>query len=185
MKKNSIIFVGLAIATVIALVVYNSAEPKDEQQLSGTSAMLPTPTQGTTLRGFEATPTAIVSSETNFVGETTKGGIPVGGTTPTLTPQVAHPGVSQTNQVVRLTDNGFLPNSIVGKVGTTVLFINESAVSMRLNEDIVGNVRVLEGFGMVENLGKNGMYEYVLRGIGKTSIANSNKPNQKATLEIR
>jgi hypothetical protein len=188
MKKNSIIFVGLAILTVVALVFYSSTKSKDGKQLaSGVPVNSPTPTQGASLRGFESTSTTGVNEDAGSLNqaEMTKGGLLVDPVTPSLVPQQGAQGVAKNTQVVRLTDGGFLPTIITDKVGMTLLFVNESAISMRLNEEVVKGARVLLGFGMTENLGKNGMYEYVLRAQGKATIVNSNKPTQKIVIEIK
>lgn len=185
MKKNTIIFVVLVVFAVAALVLYNASTKKINLEALNKLTPKPTPTKSANLRDLNdhvlVEPTL---GEANLpqTHELTKGGLPLDASQEDTQKNNSQPVGGF--QKIKLNDNGFLPDNLVLKSGSSVIIVNESLQPMKLIE-LNTESKVINGsFTMTYSLGKNGVYEVRIQQTGKHYIVNEYNKNQKVTIDV-
>lgn len=85
--------------------------------------------------------------------------------------------------LVYYTDDGFVPETLQVRQGTTVRFVNNSERSMRIFSDVQNNV-MFDELNQNKTVGEGGTYEFMFTRKGIWFYENYNKKTDKANIVV-
>lgn len=83
---------------------------------------------------------------------------------------------SLSNQEVSLSENGFVPNVLTVRVGTTITWTNNSSKNMWVASALHPTHQELPGFDQLKAVGKGGQYSYEFTKVGTWKYHNHQDP---------
>lgn len=93
-------------------------------------------------------------------------------------------GQSVVKETVDYTDNGFVPNSINIKIGTSVTWTNKTSSPMWVASNPHPVHTDLPGFDQLSSVGKNGTYTYTFEKVGNWGYHNHMLPSDTGLVKV-